>query len=185
MHAFRFPAPRTRAGRPAFTLVESMVSLGVFTVVCAGIFAVVLQMRRLAENNVHENTALTMAQGYLEQLRSLPYNDLVTAANSSSAHLRLLSANGGGALLTDASGGLLNAGEWTRETVFLDRDAAGRDSQPMVFRFRVDLTDLRPVTTIQANGVEITLAYEITLPDGRGRTLRRSLRTVRSVVPNY
>lgn len=185
MHVPRFPAPHTRAGRPAFTLVESIVSLGVFTVVCLGIFAVVMQMRRLAENNVHENTALTMAQGYIEQLRSLPYNDLVTAANSTSAHLRLLSANGGGALLTDTAGGLLNAGEWTRETVFLDRDANGRDTQPMVFRFMVGLTDTRPVTTIGANGVEIRLTYEITLPDGRNRTLRRTLRTVRSVVPNY
>ncbi len=178
------PAPAVRR-LAAFTLVESVVSIAVFTIVCAGIFAVVLHMRRIAENNVYENTGLTMAQGYIEQLRSLPYGELMTAANSATAPLVLLSANGGGARLTDSAGGLLNAGEWTRETIFLDRTADGRNAQPMEFRFKVELADLRPVTPIGANGVEINLTYELTLPDGRGAKLRRSLRTVRSVVPNY
>lgn len=178
------PFSRSRSSR-GFTLVETAVSLGVFTVVCVGIFAVVLQIRRVAENNVYENTALTMAQGYIEQLRSLPYNDLVSVSTVGSATLRLLSANGSGAQLTDTSGGDLNDNEWTSETVRLDRDAAGNDTQPMVFRLLVNLTDLSTLTTAGARGVEISLSYEFTLPDGRGKTVRRTLRTVRSVVPSY
>lgn len=168
-----------------FTLIESVVSLGVFTVICLGVLAVVIQIRRLAENNVYENTALTMAQGYVEQLRSLPFGELVNASAVGAANLNLLSANGAGALLTDTSGGALNDNEWTREIVTLDRDQTGRDTQPMLFSFRVDLADLRPLTGSGANGVEITLTYEYTPPDGRKRSVRRTLRTVRSVVPSY
>jgi prepilin-type N-terminal cleavage/methylation domain-containing protein len=178
----RLPRPKARSG---FTLVESVVSLGVFSLLALGIINLVLQLRRIAENNVYENTGLTMAQGYIEQIRSLPYNELVAAANSDTAVLRLLGANGGGTVLTDSTGGALNNDEWTRETVFLDRDANGNDTQPLQFRFHVLLTDLRPVTAINASGVEIALTYELTLPDGRNRSLRRSLRTVRSVVPTY
>lgn len=173
------------APRRGFTLIESVVSLGVFTVICLGVFAVVIQIRRLAENNVYENTALTMAQGYVEQLRSLPFGELVNVSSVGTANLALMSANGAGALLTDTSGGSLNDNEWTRETVMLDRDQTGRDTQPMVFRFRVDLADLRSLTTSGANGVEIILTYEYTLPDGRNRAVLRTLRTVRSVVPSY
>ncbi len=168
-----------------FTLIESVVSLGVFTIVCLGVLAVVIQIRRLAENNVYQNTALTMAQGYIEQLRSLPFGELVNVSVAGTANLNLLSANGAGVLLTDASGGTLNDNEWTREVVTLDRDPTGRDTQPMVFRFRVDLADLRSLTSSGANGVEVTLTYEYTPPDGRNRPVRRTLRTVRSVVPSY
>jgi prepilin-type N-terminal cleavage/methylation domain-containing protein len=173
------------APKNGFSLVESIVSLGVFSVLAVSIIAVVLQLRRIAENNVYENTALTMAQGYIEQIRSLPYNELLSAANSDTIQLRLLSANGGGILLTDGAGNELNNNEWTRETVFLDRDASGRETQPMDFRFRVSLTDLQPLLTLRSNGIEVTLTYEVALPDGRKRSLRRTLRTVRSVVPAY
>ena len=174
-----------------------MVSMSVFTIVSLGILAVVLQIRRMAENNVYENTALTMAQGYLEQVRSLPYGQLLAAANFVGTpptpdlgvgRLNLLSANGGGATyLLNESNQLLRSTQWTNERVFLDRDAAGRDLQPMDFRFRVSLVNIDnpALVAIRPQGIEITLDYQFTFPDGRQRVVTRSIRNVRSVVPTF
>jgi len=179
------------------TLIEIMVSMGVFTIVSMGILAVVLQIRRMAENNVYENTALTMAQGYLEQVRSLPYGQLLAAANFVGTpptpdlgvgRLNLLSANGGGAtFLLNESNQLLRSTQWTNERVFLDRDAAGRNLQPMDFRFRVSLLNIDnpALVAIRPQGIEIILDYQFTFPDGRQRVVTRSIRNVRSVVPTF
>ncbi len=182
------------------TLIEVMVSMGIFTLISLGVLAVVMQMRRIAENNVYENTALTIAQGYVEQVRSLAYAELLAAANYTGTpplppapdtgvgSLRLFSANGGGdTLLTNESGRPLRRDQWASERVFLDRNAAGQDTQPLDFRFRVMLTNLNSPTIhpVAPQGIEITIDYQVTLPDGRNRTLTRSIRNVRSVVPNY
>lgn len=84
----------------AFTLIESVVSLGVFSMLCVGVLGAVLQQRRIAETNVYESTALVMAQGYVEQIRSLPYNEVSVASTSPAAPLRLFSVNAGSPPLT-------------------------------------------------------------------------------------
>jgi prepilin-type N-terminal cleavage/methylation domain-containing protein len=181
------------------TLIEVMVSMGIFALISLGVLSLVTQVRRIAENNVYENTAITMAQGYVEQVRSLSYSELLAAATYSATppsppaadpgvgSLRLFSANGGGNLLTNEAGRPLRRGNWARERVFLDRNSQNQDSQPMDFRFRVNLVNLNNATLlpIMPQGIEITIDYQFTLPDGRNRTITRSLRNVRSVVPNY
>ena len=161
--------------------------MAVFTIVSLGVLTIVTQIRHMSENTVYENTTLTMAQGYIEQVRSLSYAELVAAANSNTAPLRLISANGGGTRLTNEAGELLTAGGWARERVFLDRDETGRETQPLDVRFRVTLVDLNnsAIVTGRPLGVEITLDYEYRLPDARRATISRSIRNVRSVVPSY
>lgn len=173
--------PRPRATR-GLTLIETVISLSLFTLVSLGILAVVAQTRRMAEASVYENTALTMAQGYIEQLRSVAYDDLINAALDDDRAIVLRGALGD--TLTDTSGGALNPGDWARETVMLDRNEAGTETQPMPFRFRVDLSPLGG-GVVANEGVEIILTYETDLPLFKQTTLRRTLRTVRSVVPTY
>jgi Tfp pilus assembly protein PilV len=193
------PIPPQRRSR-ALTLIEVMVSMGIFTLISLGVLALVTQVRRIAENNVYENTAITMAQGYVEQVRSLSYAELLTAATYADTppappapdpgigELRLFSANGGSAIvLRNEAGRPLRRGQWARERVFLDRNSKNEDSQPMDFRFRVNLTNLNnpSLLAVAPMGIEITVDYQITLPDGRNRTLTRSIRNVRSAVPTY
>jgi prepilin-type N-terminal cleavage/methylation domain-containing protein len=187
MPALRPPLHASPALRRGLTLTEVIISMVVFTIVSLGVLTIVTQIRHMSENTVYENTALTMAQGYIEQVRSLSYNDLVTAANDNTAPLTLKSANGGGTRLTNEAGGVLTAGAWARERVFLDRDAANRETQPLNFRFRVTLVDLNnaSLVAIRPLGVEIILDYEYQLPDARRVTITRSIRNVRSVVPSY
>ncbi|MCU0791827.1 MAG: prepilin-type N-terminal cleavage/methylation domain-containing protein [Opitutaceae bacterium] len=175
------PRSRPRPAR-AFTLVETVVSLSVFTILSLGILAVIAQVRRQAEANVYENTALTLAQGYIEQLRSLSYDELLNAAQNTSAPLMLRGAHG--VTLSDEAGGVLHNRDWAAEVVMLDRNDAGQEIQPMPFRFQIALSTLGG-GSIGPNGIEVALTYETILPLANDRPLRRTLRTVRSVVPTY
>ncbi|MGF1483446.1 MAG: prepilin-type N-terminal cleavage/methylation domain-containing protein [Opitutales bacterium] len=76
-----------RKRRPAagFTLLEMMVAMAIFIMVSLGITAGVFQARRLAESNIVRNTAFTVAQGYLEQIKSMSANEMLDAIGNPSA----------------------------------------------------------------------------------------------------
>ena len=48
-----------------------MAILSIFSIT---ILSAVLLGRRLSEANIYENTALTVAQGYMEQIKSMEYD---------------------------------------------------------------------------------------------------------------
>ncbi|AOS45376.1 hypothetical protein Verru16b_02457 [Lacunisphaera limnophila] len=170
---------RALACQRAVSLVEVVVSLGILTIVAVSVLSVTFMIRSTAEQAVYQNTALTLAQGYLEQLRSLDYTSLAAAASSTSNPLSLINAAGNA--VSDESGNAMNAGDWARERVFLDINAAGANIQPLTFRFRPVLTNM----TGTAIGVEITVFFETTYDWGVRRTYNGALRTVRSSVPTY
>ena len=61
------------------TLVETVVAMTVFSLIAAGVIGLTVQSRRMAESAIRENTAATVAQGYLEQIKSIEYQALVDA----------------------------------------------------------------------------------------------------------
>ena len=61
-----------------FTLVEVLIAVVIFGLMAGGIIGGILQGRRMAEKNVYHITALTVAQGYLEQMKGMSYGDLST-----------------------------------------------------------------------------------------------------------
>jgi type II secretory pathway pseudopilin PulG len=61
---------------PGMTLTEVMVALFILSCSISGILAVQLQSRRLTEGSVYQNTALTIVQGYLEQMKNMNMNQL-------------------------------------------------------------------------------------------------------------
>jgi len=64
----RLPGSRSRGG---FTLIEAVVAMMVFTLLALGLTAGALQAQRLAHSNILRNSAYTIAQSYLEQIRSM------------------------------------------------------------------------------------------------------------------
>lgn len=62
------------------TLVEVIVALGVMSIMMAGVLAALLQTRRLASASVAQNCALTIVQGYIEQLKNMPLQQFVNAS---------------------------------------------------------------------------------------------------------
>ena len=61
------------------TLVEVAVAVGILSIIVGGILASLLQMRRLAAVSVSQNAALTIVQGYIEQLKNMPLQQFVNA----------------------------------------------------------------------------------------------------------
>ncbi|MBI5422441.1 MAG: hypothetical protein HZA32_00035 [Opitutae bacterium] len=157
-----------------------MIALGIFAITATSVVAVTFRIRSMAEQTIYQNTALVLAQGYVEQLRSVDYTTLSSAAANSAIALPLVNATGAAA--TDTSGGSLGNGDWSSEVVYLDEDSAGHSIQPLTFRFQPVLNLLSPTT---AAGVEITVNYETTYNFGLTRTFRGTLRTVRSGIPTY
>jgi len=61
------------------TLIEILMALAVLSMALMGILAVQMQSRRLTEGSVYQNTALTIVQGYLEQMKNIDLNSLLNA----------------------------------------------------------------------------------------------------------
>ena len=61
------------------TLAEIMIAMAVFSLIASGIVGLAIQSRRMAESAIRENTAATVTQGYLEQIKSIEYSALVDA----------------------------------------------------------------------------------------------------------
>jgi hypothetical protein len=78
-----------RAGRATFggrqtralTLVEVMFAVGVLTIALGGILATFMQSRRLTEGSVFQNAALTIVQGYMEQIKNMDLAQMVGGAD--------------------------------------------------------------------------------------------------------
>lgn len=169
--------------RRAYSLVEAIVGLTILTILSGGAIAASLFVRRTAEETVYHNTALTVAQAYVEQLRSIEYGLLSQSARVAGSPINLIASNG--LYLTNESGGVFANNTWASETIMLDEDEQGNPRQPMTLRIRPILVDLPGVTANAARGVEIILHYETTYNFGFVGTHRGSLRNVRSNVPTY
>lgn len=59
------------------TLVEVMFSVGVFAIAVGGLLATFMQSRRLTEGSVFQNAALTIVQGYVEQIKNMDIGQMV------------------------------------------------------------------------------------------------------------
>jgi type II secretory pathway pseudopilin PulG len=61
------------------TLVEVAMAVGVLALVLGGILSSLVQMRRQAAAGVAQTTALTIVQGYIEQIKNIPLQQFVNA----------------------------------------------------------------------------------------------------------
>ena len=118
------------------TLVEVLIALGILAVLSCSVISVTFQIRSNAEQAVYQNTALTLAQGYMEQIRHLDYTTLRAVAQDASSSVTLPIENASGGAITPVSGTFFGNGVWSTETIYLDQNAAGQPIQPETFRFR-------------------------------------------------
>jgi type II secretory pathway pseudopilin PulG len=175
---------RSAAGASrGMTIVEVIIALGLLALLSVSVISVTFQVRSMAEQTVYQNTALTLAQGYMEQVRHLDYTTLKACAQSASVALPLDKTDG--TPVVPESGSVFGNSVWSKERVFLDQTASGTPIQPMDFRFRAVLTSLETATTNLASGVEITIQYQVTYDYGVRRVVNGTLRSVRSSVPTY
>lgn len=176
-----------RRSKAAMTLVEVIVSLTLLGLISGSVISITFLIRSTAEQAIYQNTALTVAQGYMEQIRHLDYATLRAVAQDSggtpTVTLPLENATGG--TIAAVGGGTFGNGSWSMEDIYLDQDTSGRPIQRVPFEFRPVLTSLETATSGLASGVEVVVTYRIRYNFGVTRTISGSLRSVRSSVPSY
>lgn len=169
------------------TLVEVIIALGLLALLSISVISVTFQIRSMAEQTVYQNTALTLAQGYMEQIRHLDYTTLkqVSQDSTSSPTVTLPLDRTDMTAVTNVAGGTFGNSSWSKERVFMDQSASGQPIQPLDFEFQPVLVSLETATSNLASGVEITLNYRVTYNYGVRRVVNGALRSVRSSVPSY
>ncbi len=65
--------PTNRSSKSGMTLVEIMVAMSIMTIIGFGTISGLLQARRMTEGSIYQNTAATVAQGYIEQLKNMDF----------------------------------------------------------------------------------------------------------------
>lgn len=73
---------KTTRRHSGLTLVEVIISMTVLSLTMGGIFAILIQSRRLTEGSVAQNSALTIVQGYLEQMKNMELSSLTGGLDS-------------------------------------------------------------------------------------------------------
>jgi type II secretory pathway pseudopilin PulG len=167
------------------TLVEVVIALSLLSILSISVISVTFQIRSSSEQAIYQNTSLTLAQGYMEQIRHLDYTTLRAVAQDSSNSVTLPIENASGAAITPLTGTFFGNGVWSTETIYLDQNSAGDPIQPVTFQFRPVLTSLETATSGLAAGVEVVIYYRTTYNFGVTRTFNGALRSVRSSVPTY
>lgn len=59
------------------TLLEVLFATAILTLAVGGLFATFLQSRRLTEGSVYQNAALTIVQGYIEQIKNMELGQML------------------------------------------------------------------------------------------------------------
>jgi prepilin-type N-terminal cleavage/methylation domain-containing protein len=65
------------------TLLEVLFAVAVMTMVAGGLLATFMQSRRLTEGSVYQNAAITIVQGYIEQMKNMDIGQMVGGYDAS------------------------------------------------------------------------------------------------------
>lgn len=66
------------------TLMEVITALAIMTMIIGGVLATLLQTRRLGTASIAQSCAITIVQGYVEQLKNIPFKDFINGTGSQS-----------------------------------------------------------------------------------------------------
>ncbi len=69
------------------TLVEVMIAMCVLALAAGGVYASLMQSRRLTEGSVVQNSALTIVQGYVEQMKNMELDRLIGDTTGTGTHV--------------------------------------------------------------------------------------------------
>lgn len=90
-----------RTNKDGFTIIELLIGFMVFTLLALGLTATALFNYRHAHFNIMKNTAYATAQGFLEQIKSIPESSLSAAIadpTGTPVPTRSVSASSGGGI---------------------------------------------------------------------------------------
>jgi prepilin-type N-terminal cleavage/methylation domain-containing protein len=165
---------RKKPSKAGFSLVEVMIAMGLLAMIAMGISQNLILTRGIAETNIREVTANSVISGYLEQLKSMQYERILTSVRDTSKPLPTK--------LSEGQPDPLYLGQWMTKTVVIDEDKNGNVERTMPLHVHVEIEDLAG----NGNGTSMAIEFEYAWEDARSGVRRdRSLRTMRSFVPTF
>jgi prepilin-type N-terminal cleavage/methylation domain-containing protein len=154
-----------------FSLVELMIALAVLGMIAVGISQNLILTRGFSETGVREVTANAVASGYIEQLKTMEYEVILTSVRDPSTPLPTVLSHG-------EEDPLMN-GKTLSKKVVIDQDADGKTTRTMDLDVRVDIKDLAASNNGRILSIELTYTWK----DAKtGRPQVGKLRTMRSYV---
>ena len=160
-----------------FSLVEVMISLSILGILAAGISSAMLHARRLAESNIYESTALTVAIGFLEQIKNIDYDTVLSSINDPAGTPLLTKIN-----LGDDQALFLNV-ENSIPNIVINVDANGNPTRQMQMWVTPEINDLEPLAAnIKVLETKLTFKWK-SLETDKNRT--DIVRFVRSYVETF
>jgi len=176
--------------RAGLSLVELMIAMTVFAMLALSITAAVIQSQQLSQNNIVLNTAYTVAQGYLEQIKTLASVEIDNA----------LADEDGVSLPTKSISAVSGSNIEVDDPIFLDgpdRSLSGKSDGSNHREVLIDLrenddgsqrevtmdmwvdVDITPVEN-QSYSHAITVDFEVQLRGGFSRVIGGSLTGLRA-----
>lgn len=201
----RRPAARLTAG---FTLVEVLIATVVMTILMGGILTTIIQTRRLTEGGIVQNSANTILQGYIEQMKNMSFDtDLVCSPDSAPNPFVAGSSTSPSVPCArdETTAGqdpiYLSAGTPPASLPAIGTTPTGAVDNPHSIAIKTpavnpnDTLDLNvwlwvndltgaAANVTQSKAITVIYTYKF-LDGGRVRTIRGSIRTIRSVVPSF
>jgi len=179
------------AEKQGFSLVEIIVGMVLFALLAIGIASATLQSQRLAYQNIYKNTAFTVAQGYAEQIKSLGFNDVLSALidhNNTPIPTKSLSTLGSSQTGDLEINDPLFFGQRNEKAVLIDikRDASGNISHYQTMKVWITPEgDFLGNQTNSLGAIEISLLFEWQLDASTDRLGRQQINLVKTDISEY
>lgn len=187
-----------RRGAQAFTLVEVLIASVVLSLLSMGVLAMIIQSRRMTEGSIVQNSVVTVMQGYIEQVKSMDYSLLAPSLPSAPATPITiptvldevtpdpLTLSWGTPPDTMPAIGSTPTGAVTNTKTIAIKNPAVNPNDNLNLTIWVWVQDLTDIPNNVGGSKAVTMIYTYQFRDGgRLRSIRGSLRTIRSVVPSF
>jgi hypothetical protein len=133
--------------KAGYSLAEVMIALCLFGLMATAFTQTCLYTKRSAESAVCENIALNIAQGYMEQIKTLSYAVLMESINDPTEPIPTL--------LDHDTEDTLTQNGYVTKTVIIRRDSSGKTVQSLNVKIMASLNDASDGTNRQIIGIKI------------------------------
>ena len=171
--------------RKGFTLVEVVIGTVIFVLLLAAGSSAVVQTQKLAHTNIMHNTARTVMEGYMEQMKGLPFGDykdtLADPSNAPFATKGIDSLKKAKVIQYDDP---LYVKKENKKIVLLDIDEDTGGSLTMDLYITPEVRDISVSEGLQV--FEVTLSYKYdSIYDGSTKSYGGSIRFIKTAVSEY
>lgn len=159
-------SPHSHRSTSGMTLVEVCIGLFIFTLVAAGVLSSLVQTRRMSIAAIYESNALITAEGYIEQMRSIPYETLIKCRKDSAAieNIPTVTATGIADSLTPSSSAAATINGRKIDIFGRYTGSSIPSGAPDVMDMRIAVTITRLTTVADDQRMLIKMDYSWTTP---------------------